>query len=588
MLKTHNCGELRAEHIGREVSLAGWVDRYRSHGGVLFVNLRDRSGIIQVTFDQEKGPDAFTVADQARIEWVLQVRGFVRRRPAGTENPLMATGEVEVVADQVKVLNRSKTPPFYIDREAGEAEALRLKYRYLDLRRKRMQGNMILRHRVVKFIRDFLNERGFVEIETPVLTKSTPEGARDYLVPSRTHPGQFFALPQSPQQLKQLLMVAGFERYFQIARCFRDEDLRGDRQPEFTQLDLEMSFVEQEDILELIEEMYIHIVEEISDKRLLAKPFPRLSYAEAMERFGSDRPDLRFGMELVEISDLVADAGFGVFSQAVAEGGQVKGLRAEGLAGYSRKQLDELVEMVKASGAKGLAWMAVQQEGLRCPFAKFLSNEVLAAIVERMEGQPGDLLLFVADEQATVAEALSRLRLELGSRLDLRDDDLLAMVWILEWPLFAWNAEESRWDPSHHLFTAPEPDDVPLLEVDPGAVRGLQHDLVCNGYEIGGGSIRIHQREIQETVFQLIGLDVEDAKQQFGHMLEAFEYGTPPHGGIAPGIDRLVMLLAGEPNIREVIAFPKTQSAGDLTVGAPSPVSSQQLQELHICLTGQE
>ena len=582
MLKTHNCGELRIEDVGQRVTLAGWVHRYRSHGGVLFINLRDRSGLVQVTFDQRTAPEAHAAVNQARSEWVLQVEGTIQVRPAGTENRDMPTGEVEVVAESAAVLNPSRTPRFYIDREAGEAEALRLEFRYLDLRRERMQRNMILRHRVVKFIRDFLDERGFIEIETPILGKSTPEGARDYLVPSRTHPGQFFSLPQSPQQLKQLLMVAGFERYFQIARCFRDEDLRGDRQPEFTQLDLEISFVEQEDILQLTEEMYTRIVEEVSDKKLLFKPFPRLTYHEVMERFGKDNPDLRFGMELVGVSDLADGCGFGVFSRAVAEGGQVKGIRAEGLAGYSRRQLDELGEFVQAHGAKGLAWLAVQEDGVRSSFAKFLEQETVDALIQRMEGQPGDLLLFVADKPAIVAEALGRLRIELGDRLGLRDDSVLAMAWILEWPLFGYDEEEQRWDPSHHLFTAPVPEDIPLLDTDPGAVRGLQHDLVCNNYEIGGGSIRIHQREIQEKIFELIGLDVEDAKQQFGHMLRAFEYGTPPHGGIAPGIDRLVMLLAGEPNIREVMAFPKTQTAADLMVGAPSPISEEQLHDLRI------
>lgn len=588
MLKTHNCGELRSEDAGQRVTLAGWVHRHRSHGGVLFINLRDRSGLVQVMFDQRTAPEAHAAVEEARIEWVLQVEGTVQVRPAGTENRDMPTGEIEVAAESATVLNRSRTPRFYIDREAGEAEALRLEYRYLDLRRERMQRNMILRHQVIKFIRDFLDERDFIEIETPILGKSTPEGARDYLVPSRTHPGQFFSLPQSPQQLKQLLMVAGFERYFQIARCFRDEDLRGDRQPEFTQLDLEMSFVEQEDILQLTEEMYTRIVEEVSDKKLLFKPFPRLTYREAMDRFGKDNPDLRFGMELMDVSDLADGCGFGVFSRAVAEGGQVKGIRAEGLADYSRRQIDELGQFVQTHGAKGLAWLAVQEDGVRSPFAKFLQQEEVDALIHRMEGQPGDLLLFVADKPAIVAETLGRLRIELGDRLGLRDDSVLAMAWILEWPLFGFSEEEQRWDPSHHLFTAPAPEDIPLLDTDPGAVRGLQHDLVCNNYEIGGGSIRIHQREIQEKIFELIGLDVEDAKQQFGHMLRAFEYGTPPHGGIAPGIDRLVMLLAGEPNIREVMAFPKTQTASDLMVGAPSPISEEQLQDLHIRVVDKE
>lgn len=583
MLKTHTCGELRAHHVGQAVTLAGWVNRQRDHGGLIFVDLRDRSGVVQVVADSTHAPGAHERAARVRQEYVLQVRGIVRARPADLVNPRMETGEIEVLADEIVVLNPAKTPPFPIFEDTPVDETLRLKYRYLDLRRRRMQRNLILRHRVVKYIRDFLDARGFLEIETPILFKSTPEGARDYLVPSRLHPGKFYALPQSPQQLKQLLMVAGFERYFQIARCFRDEDLRGDRQPEFTQLDLEMSFVTREDVMALIEELMIGIVEECSDRRLLTKPFPRLTYAEAMARYGIDKPDLRFGMELVDISDLVARSNYSIFAQAVAAGGQVKGLRAPGCAGYSRRQLDELTALAQKEGAAGLAWLALSPGGeVRSSFARFLANEQVQAIIARMEARPGDLMLFVADRPPVVAAALSALRLELGERLGLRDPHTMAFAWIVDFPLFEWNEDEHRWDPSHHLFTAPMPEDQPLLDTDPGAARGQQYDLVCNGEEIAGGSIRIHRREVQEKVFQLIGLNLDQARERFGHMLEAFEYGTPPHGGIASGIDRLVMLLAGEESIREVMAFPKTGQALDLMANAPSPVDPEQLAELHI------
>ncbi len=585
MLKTHSCNQLRTEHAGQNITLAGWVNRRRDHGGLIFIDLRDRSGIVQVVANPDISATAHSVAQEARSEYVLQIQGVVRTRPKELINPDLDTGEIEVIAQEVKVLNPAKTPPFYIYDDQPVDETLRLQYRYLDLRRQRMQRNLILRHAVIKYIRDFLDQHGFIEIETPILFKSTPEGARDYLVPSRLYPGHFYALPQSPQQLKQLLMVAGYERYFQIARCFRDEDQRGDRQPEFTQLDLEMSFVERDDVMELIEEMMIGIVEQCSDCQVLTKPFPRLTYAEAMARFGTDRPDIRFGMELTDVSSIVAESEFRIFASTVADGGMVKGIRAPGCASYSRSQIDELTALVAEEGAKGLAWLALDEgKDIRSSFAKFLSDDEVKGIIKRLDGESGDLLLFVAGPSKVVNSALGALRLEMGERLGLRKhiDQTMALCWVIDFPLFEWDEEGQRWDPSHHLFTSPMPEDMPLLDSDPGAARGQQYDLVCNGEEIAGGSIRIHSRDVQERIFELIGLEMEEAQERFGHMLEAFEYGTPPHGGIAPGIDRLVMLLAGEPNIREVIAFPKTQQAKDLMASAPSPVGQEQLDELHI------
>ena len=585
MYKTHTCGELRVVHAGQKVTLAGWVHRRRDHGGVVFFDLRDRYGIVQITINPDVSKETLNVVADVRFEWVLQIVGTVQKRPAGMENPNMATGEIEVIASEINVLNPAKTLPFMVNNgDTNEAdENTRLKYRYLDLRRERMRENIILRHRVIKFMRDYLDKQNFIEIETPILFKATPEGARDYLVPSRVYPGQFYALPQSPQQLKQLLMVAGMDRYFQIARCFRDEDQRGDRQPEFTQLDLEMSFVQRDDVLAMVEGLYTAMIPAVTPhKKILSSPWPVLSYTDAIEKYGSDKPDLRFGMQLIDVSDVFAKSDFRVFQSATEAGGVIKCIVAPDSADMSRREVDELTEVAKSFGAKGLATLAVTAEGPKGTAAKFVKPEEFEAVKSKVGAKQGDLILFAADQRAVVNKVLGGLRLVFRDKLDLADKDVMAFAWVVDFPMFEWNEEEKKWDAAHHPFTMPKMEDLPKFETNPGEIFSDAYDMVCNGYEMASGSIRIHRRDIQFKIFQLLGLKDEEIQLKFGHMLEAFEYGAPPHGGMAPGIDRLVMLLADEPNIREVIAFPKNSGARDVMADAPSSVEPKQLKELHI------
>jgi aspartyl-tRNA synthetase len=569
------------DHVGQEVVLMGWVQRRRDHGGVIFVDLRDREGMTQVVFNPEVAPKVHAKAHGIRSEFVLGVRGRVEKRPEGMVNPNLATGAIEVMVSELKILNQAKTPPFQIEENVDVSESIRLKYRHLDLRRPHLQKAVITRHKAAAAVREYLNAKGFLDIETPVLTRSTPEGARDYLVPSRVNPGQFYALPQSPQLFKQLLMIAGFDRYYQIVRCFRDEDLRADRQPEFTQIDLEMSFVGEEDVMTMAEEMIRHMFKVVLD-RDLTTPFPRLTYTTAMDRFGLDKPDTRFGLELKDISDIVAGSGFKVFANVVKKGGIVKALNAKGCIDFSRKEIDDLTEFAAIYRAKGLAWIKVREDAWQSPIAKFFSAEEKERLAERIDMQPGDLIFFVADQPAVANEALGHLRNHLGERLNLIDHNTFNFLWVTHFPMFEYDEIEKRYQALHHPFTAPLEDDYDLLKKDPGAMRSRAYDMVLNGFEVGGGSIRIHQIELQEKIFKALGIGKQEARDKFGFLLEALESGAPPHGGIAFGFDRLVMLLCNESSIRDVIPFPKTQKAACLLTNAPASAAKAQLDELAI------
>ncbi|MDI9500165.1 MAG: aspartate--tRNA ligase [Bacillota bacterium] len=584
MKRTHMCTELSEADVGKEVAVMGWVHKRRNLGSLLFVDLRDRTGLLQIVFGDQTDREVFDKAETIRNEYVIAVKGEVAPRAPEAVNPSMKTGRIEILATELRILSSSETPPFHIEENSGVNEATRLKYRYLDLRRPDMQENLMLRHKVAKIARDYFDENGFLEIETPVLIKSTPEGARDYLVPSRVHPGKFYALPQSPQLFKQLLMVAGYDRYFQVAKCFRDEDLRADRQPEFTQLDLEMSFVDVDDVITINEGFIKKAFKEALGVDI-ETPFPRMPYREAMERFGSDKPDMRFGMELVDVSDLVKECGFRVFSDAVTGGGSVRAINAKGCGGFSRKEIDSLGEFVKTYGAKGLAWIVVEEDGIRSPIAKFFSEEEMAALLKRTCAEPGDLICFVADKDQVVFDSLGELRVEIAKRLGILDDREFKFLWVTEFPLFEFDEEENRWTARHHPFTSPMDEDLEFLESDPGRVRSKAYDVVLNGTELGGGSIRIHMQDLQQRMFSLLGLSEEEARNKFGYLLEAFKYGVPPHGGMAYGLDRMIMLMAGRSNIRDVIAFPKVQNASDLMTEAPDVVDPKQLEELHIKVT---